>query len=184
MHALRHVKDFLDFADDEDAGKHLLQLLFWDWLSWVPYGAVRRYHWLRSQVEGVIATFCALRTDRETENTLWEHRLHLFTRCQSCSFSSSLPTIQFWSILFVCSRGLVENSVFIILPSRIYSLCPTDISAVTFHYGLIWWSYSPLIISCKKKCRLQFLRAQIDIFNCVFCLNNSKKRKEFSLQWC
>lgn len=28
VHALRHVNGFLDFTDDEDAGKHLLQLFF------------------------------------------------------------------------------------------------------------------------------------------------------------
>lgn len=69
MHALRHVNGFLDFADDEDAGKHLLQLFFWDWLSRVPDGAVGSHHRLRGQVKGVIATFSALRTDGETENT-------------------------------------------------------------------------------------------------------------------
>lgn len=69
MHTLRHVDGFLDFTDDKDAGKHLLQLFFWDWLGRVPDGAVRSHHGLRSQVEGIIATFSALRTDREEKNT-------------------------------------------------------------------------------------------------------------------
>lgn len=70
VHAVRHVYDFLDFTDDEDAGKHLLQLLFWDWLSRVPDGAVWSHHRLRGQVEGVVTTFSTLRAGSETETTL------------------------------------------------------------------------------------------------------------------
>lgn len=65
VHALRHVNGFLDFTDDQDARKHLLQLFFWDWLSGVPDGAVGSNHRLRGQVEGVVATFSTLWTDRE-----------------------------------------------------------------------------------------------------------------------
>lgn len=67
VYALRHVHGFLDFTDDEDAGEHLFQLFLWDGLSGVPDGAVWSHHRLRSQVEGVIAAFRALRTKRGTE---------------------------------------------------------------------------------------------------------------------
>lgn len=67
VHTLRHVNVFLDFADSKDAGEHLLQLFFWDWLSGVPDGAVWSHHRLGSQVEGIVTTFSTLWTDRETE---------------------------------------------------------------------------------------------------------------------
>lgn len=62
-YVLRHVDGFLDFTDDEDAGKHLLQLFFWNWLGGVPDGAVGSDHGLWSQVEGIVATFRTLRTN-------------------------------------------------------------------------------------------------------------------------
>lgn len=33
VHVLGHVNGFLDFTNNKDAGEHLLQLFFWDWLS-------------------------------------------------------------------------------------------------------------------------------------------------------
>lgn len=69
VNALRHVNGFLDFTDDKDAGEHLLQLFFWNWLGRVPDGAVWSHHGLWSQVEGIVATFGALRTDGEKEKT-------------------------------------------------------------------------------------------------------------------
>ena len=75
VHALRHVNGFLDFTDDKDAGKHLFQLFFWDGLSWVPDGAVGSHYRLRSQVEGVVATFSTLWT--EAEGTVWEYFLEM-----------------------------------------------------------------------------------------------------------
>lgn len=65
VHVLRHVEGFLNFTDHEDAGEHLLQLFFWDWLGRVPDGAVGRHHGLGGQVEGVVATFSGLWTEAE-----------------------------------------------------------------------------------------------------------------------
>lgn len=68
VHVLGHVNGFLDFTNNKDAGEHLLQLFFWDWLSWVPDGAIWSHHGLRCQVEGVITTFSTLWTERDKED--------------------------------------------------------------------------------------------------------------------
>lgn len=89
MHALRHVKGFLDFTDNKDPGEHLLQVLPGDWLCRVPNGAVWSHHRLRSQVEGVVATFSTLRT-KET------HRGRQSQDISGCTYLNvkcfSLPT--------------------------------------------------------------------------------------------
>lgn len=65
MHALRQVHDVLDFTHGEDAGEHLLELLFRDGLRGVPDGAVGSDHGLGGQVEGVVSPLGALRADGE-----------------------------------------------------------------------------------------------------------------------
>lgn len=65
VHALRQVHGVLDFTHGEDAGEHLLELLFRDGLRGVPDGAVGSDHGLGSQVEGVVSPLGALRADGE-----------------------------------------------------------------------------------------------------------------------
>lgn len=65
VHALRQVHGVLDFAHGEDAGEHLLELLFRDGLRGVPDGAVGSDHGLGGQVEGVVSPLGALRADGE-----------------------------------------------------------------------------------------------------------------------
>lgn len=64
VHALRQVDGFLDFTHGQDAGEHLLELLFGDGLRGVPDGAVGSDHGFGSQVERVVSSLGALRTDR------------------------------------------------------------------------------------------------------------------------
>ena len=74
---------FLDLSHDKAASEEGLHLLSVDWLGGVPQGAVGRHHGFRVQVEGVVAAFSTLWTEREKERERlvlcdkWEKKVHV-----------------------------------------------------------------------------------------------------------
>lgn len=127
VHALRQVDGFLDFTHEQDAGEHLLELLFRDGLRGVPDGAVGSDHGLGSQVERVVPPLGALRTDR---TGMWTNCM-IQDDLDRVAFTAVCPTnldfeVEERVVDFIINYGLHPKTSMSVFPGWIRGITAAD----------------------------------------------------------